>query len=452
MFDGVKVVLNPDELPTKWYNILADLPAPLPPPLHPLTKEPAGPPDLIPLFPVALLQQEMSPERYIPIPEELQEAYRRLGRPSPLYRAKRLEEYLDTPAKIYYKREDLSPTGSHKPNTAIAQAYFAMKEGVERITTETGAGQWGSALSLACALFDIKCRVYMVGVSYDQKPYRRILMQTYGSEVFRSPSNNTEVGRSVLKETPDHPGSLGLAISEAVEDALNDDKIKYSLGSVLNHVLLHQTIVGQEVKKQFEEIGEYPDMMLGCVGGGSNFAGFFYPFVPDKLKGKDIRFIAVEPKAVPTLTRAPYAYDYGDTGQLAPIVKMYTLGHKFVPPPLHAGGLRYHGDAPTLCLLQKEGILESVAYHQIETFEAGVIFAKTEGLVPAPETNHAIVAVIREAQKCKETGEEKIIAFNYSGHGHFDLKGYEEYLAGNLVDYEMPQKEIEKSLECLPKV
>ncbi len=375
-----------------------------------------------------------------------------MGRPSPLYRAKRLEEYLDTPAKIFYKREDLSPTGSHKPNTAIAQAYFAKQEGVEKYCTETGAGQWGSALSLACSMFDIKCRVYMVGVSYDQKPYRRILMQTYGSEVFRSPSQNTEVGRNTLKENPDHPGSLGLAISEAVEDAIKDEKIKYSLGSVLNHVLLHQTIVGLEVKKQFEEIGEYPDMMIGCVGGGSNFSGFFYPFVPDKLKGKDIRFIAVEPKAVPTLTRAPYAYDYGDTGQLAPIVKMYTLGHKFVPPPLHAGGLRYHGDAPTLCLLQKEGVVESVAYHQRETFEAGVIFAKTEGLVAAPETNHAIVHAIREAQKCKETGEEKVIAFNYSGHGNFDLKGYEEYLAGNLIDYEMPQEVIDKSLQVLPKV
>ena len=452
MFDGVKVVLNPDELPTKWYNILADLPAPFPPYLHPGTKEPVGPPDMIPFFPVGLLQQEVSQERYIAIPDELQEAYRRLGRPSPLYRAKRLEEYLDTPAKIYYKREDLSPTGSHKPNTAIAQAYFAKEEGVERYCTETGAGQWGSALSLACAMFDIKCRVYMVGVSYDQKPYRRILMQVYGSEVFRSPSNNTEVGRRILQETPDHPGSLGLAISEAMEEAKNDEKTKYSLGSVLNHVLLHQTIVGQEVKKQFEEIGEYPDIMIGCVGGGSNFSGFCFPFIPDKLKGKDIRFISVEPKAVPTLTRAPYAYDFGDTGQLTPLIQMYTLGHTFVPPPLHAGGLRYHGDAPTLCLLQKEGIMESVAYHQRETFEAGMIFAKTEGLVAAPETNHAIVAAIREAQKCKETGEEKVIAFNYSGNGHFDLKGYEEYLAGNLVDYEMPQEVIDKSLEILPKV
>ncbi len=431
-FDGRKVILDPEEMPKEWYNILPDLPKPLPPPLNPATKEPVKPEELEPIFPKALIKQEMSTERWIRIPEEVLEVYR-LWRPTPLIRAKRLEEALKTPAKIYYKYEGTSPPGSHKPNTAVAQAYYNMKEGVERLTTETGAGQWGSALSFATRLFDLKCTVYMVKISYQQKPYRRILMETWGGEVIPSPSNRTESGRKVLEQDPDSPGSLGIAISEAVEDAAKNENTKYSLGSVLNHVLMHQTIIGLEVKKQLESIDEKPDILIGCVGGGSNFAGLTYPFIKDAKK-EGIRIIAVEPAACPTLTAGKYDYDFGDTAGLTPLLKMYTLGHTFVPPPIHAGGLRYHGDAPTLSLLYAEGLIEAVAVKQIPTFEAGVLFARTEGIIPAPESNHAIRVAIDEALKAKETGEEKTIVFNLSGHGYFDLAAYDDFLYGRLKD------------------
>ncbi|AEA47368.1 TrpB-like pyridoxal phosphate-dependent enzyme [Archaeoglobus veneficus] len=431
-FDGRKVILDPEEMPREWYNILPDLPKPLPPPLHPVTKEPIKPSDLEPIFPKELIKQEMSDERWIRIPEEVLEVYR-LWRPTPLIRAKRLEEALKTPAKIYYKYEGVSPPGSHKPNTAVAQAYYNMKEGVERLTTETGAGQWGSALSFATRLFDMKCTVYMVKVSYHQKPYRRILMETWGGEVIPSPSDRTESGRRILEKDPDNTGSLGIAISEAVEDAAKHENTNYSLGSVLNHVLLHQTIIGLEAKKQFELIDEKPDVLIGCVGGGSNFAGFCYPFIKDAEK-EGIRIVAVEPAACPTLTAGEYRYDYGDTVGLTPLLMMYTLGHDFMPPPIHAGGLRYHGDAPTLSLLVAEGVIEAVAVKQIPTFEAGLLFARTEGIVPAPESNHAIRVAIDEALKAKEEGEEKVIAFNLSGHGYFDLAAYDDYLYGRLKD------------------
>lgn len=432
--EEIKVLLDMEEMPKKWYNILPDLPEPLPPPLHPATKQPVGPQDLAPIFPMELIKQEVSQERYISIPEEVWEAYYRVGRPTPLYRARRLEKYLNTPAKIYYKREDVSFAGSHKPNTAIAQAYYNKKEGVERLATETGAGQWGSALSLGCAMFGLKCIVFMVRVSYNQKPYRRILMELYGSKVLASPSKETEVGRKILAQKPEHPGSLGVAISEAIETAVKDEKTKYSLGSVLNYVLLHQTVVGQEVIAQFEKIDATPDVMIGCVGGGSNFSGFMYPMLGKKLRKESdgTRFIGVEPVSCPSLTEGEYRYDFGDTAGLTPLIKMYTVGHDFVPPPIHAGGLRYHGDAPSLCLLVNKGIVEAVAYNQVEAFEAGAIFTKTEGLCPAPETNHAIKAVIDEALKAKKTGERKVIAFNFSGHGLLDLQGYSDYLEGKL--------------------
>jgi tryptophan synthase beta chain len=430
--DGRKVVLSEDEMPKKWYNILPDLPKPLPPPLHPATREPIKPSDLEPIFPKGLIKQEVSDERWIRIPEEVVEIYRS-WRPTPLIRAKRLEETLKTPARIYYKYEGLSPPGSHKPNTAVAQAYYNMKEGVERLTTETGAGQWGSALTFATSLFDMECTVYMVRVSYQQKPYRRILMETWGGEVIPSPSDRTESGKRILEKDPESPGSLGIAISEAVEDAANNENTKYSLGSVLNHVLLHQTIIGLEAKRQFEIIDEKPDVLIGCVGGGSNFAGFCYPFIREAKKN-GIRLIAVEPSACPTLTAGEYRYDYGDTAGLTPLLVMYTLGHDFVPPPIHAGGLRYHGDAPTLSLLVKEEVIEAVAVKQIPTFEAGMLFAKTEGIVPAPESNHAIRVVIDEALKARESGEEKVIAFNLSGHGYFDLAAYDDYIQGRLKD------------------
>ncbi len=432
--EEIKVLLDMEEMPKRWYNILPDLPEPLPPPLHPATKQPVGPQDLAPIFPMELIKQEVSRERYIPIPEEVLEAYYRVGRPTPLYRARRLEKYLNTPAKIYYKREDVSFAGSHKPNTAIAQAYYNKKEGVERLATETGAGQWGSALSLSCAMFGMKCIVFMVKVSYAQKPYRRILMELYGSKVLASPSKETEVGRKILAKIPDHPGSLGVAISEAIETAAKDEKTKYSLGSVLNHVLLHQTIVGQEVIAQFEKIDAVPDVMMGCVGGGSNFSGFMYPLLGRKLRKESdgTRFVGVEPVSCPSLTKGEYRYDFGDTAGLTPLIKMYTVGHDFVPPPIHAGGLRYHGDAPSLCLLVNKRIVEAVAYDQVEAFEAGAIFTRTEGLCPAPETNHAIKAVIDEALKAKKTGEKRVIAFNFSGHGLLDLQGYGDYLEGKL--------------------
>lgn len=448
----VKILLTEKELPETWYNIIPDLPKPLPPVLHPATGKPVTPDDLSPIFPLGLIMQEVSNQRYIEIPEEVREIYK-LYRPTPVFRAKRLEKFLDTPAKIYYKYEGWSPPGSHKPNTAIAQAYYNKKEGVKRLTTETGAGQWGSALAFACKLLGLECTVYMVKVSYHQKPYRRILMESYGAKVIPSPSENTNAGKKILQKNPDSPGSLGIAISEAVEDAVTHSDTKYSLGSVLNHVLLHQTIIGCEAKLQMEKIGEYPDILIGCVGGGSNFAGFSFPFLQDKLKkGKNIRAIAVEPKSCPTLTKGLYRYDFGDTAGLTPLIKMYTLGHKFVPAPIHAGGLRYHGDAPLLCLLYDEKIIEAVAYNQIEVFKAAVEFTQVEGILPAPESAHAIKCVMDEAIKCREEGKSKVIFFNLSGHGYFDLQAYSDYFSGKLKDYELSEEEIKKSLESLPQV
>ncbi|TDA31594.1 MAG: TrpB-like pyridoxal phosphate-dependent enzyme, partial [Hadesarchaea archaeon] len=403
------------------------------------------------IFPKELIRQEVSRERWIPIPEEVREVYR-IWRPTPLYRAVRLERMLKTPARIYYKWEGVSPPGSHKPNTSVAQAYYNMKEGVERLTTETGAGQWGSALAFATMLFGLKCTIYMVRVSYEQKPYRRILMEIWGAECIPSPSNRTEYGRKVLKEDPQNPGSLGIAISEAIEDAVTHPNTKYSLGSVLNHVLLHQTVVGLEAKKQMEMAGEYPDVIFGCVGGGSNYAGLLFPFMADKLTGKkpELQAFSCEPKACPTLTRGIYTYDHGDAAGLTPLLKMFTLGHTFVPPPIHAGGLRYHGDAPLLCKLTKEGYVGALAYHQNEVFEAARLFAQAEGFVVAPETAHAVKAVVDEALRCKRTGEEKVILFNCSGHGLLDLGAWSAYLEGKLEDYEYPKELVEKALMQLP--
>jgi len=447
-----KIFLTEEEMPKQWYNINPDLPKPLAPPLNPQTGKPLGPDDLSILFPMELIKQEMSMERFIDIPEELLQIYR-MWRPSPLVRATRLEKFLDTPAKIYYKNESVSPAGSHKPNTAVAQAYYNKKEGVKELVTETGAGQWGSALSLACSLLGLDLTVYMVRCSYDQKPYRKMMMKIWGAQCIASPSNTTEAGKAILAKDPDCTGSLGMAISEAVEIAAKSGgKIKYSLGSVLNHVLMHQTIVGLETKKQLEKAGVEPDILIGCVGGGSNFSGFAFPFIPDKIAGKDIRIIGVEPIACPTLTKGPFAYDYGDTAKMAPIVKMYTLGHDFIPKPIHAGGLRYHGMAPQVSLLVNEKIIEAVALPQNPVFEASMNFANTEGIIPAPETAHAIKAVVDEALKCKETGEEKVIVFNFSGHGHFDLSAYDAYMSGNLVNYEYPEEKIKESLKNLPKV
>ena len=447
-----KIFLTEEEMPRQWYNINPDLPKPLAPPLNPQNGKPLTPEDLSILFPMELIKQEMSMERFIDIPEELLQIYR-MWRPSPLVRATRLEKFLDTPAKIYYKNESVSPAGSHKPNTAIAQAYYNKKEGVGKLVTETGAGQWGSALSFACSLLDLDLTVYMVRCSYDQKPYRKMMMKIWGAQCIASPSNTTEVGKAVLAKDPDCTGSLGMAISEAVEVAAKSGgKIKYSLGSVLNHVLMHQSIVGLETKKQLEKAGVEPDILIGCVGGGSNFAGFAFPFIPDKIAGKDMRIIGVEPIACPTLTKGPFAYDYGDTAKMAPISKMYTLGHDFIPKPIHAGGLRYHGMAPQVSLLVNEKIIEAVALPQNPVFEASMNFANTEGIIPAPETAHAIKTTVDEALKCKETGEEKVIVFNFSGHGHFDLSAYDAYLDGKLEDYEYPDEKIKESLKNLPKV
>jgi tryptophan synthase beta chain len=451
MAKKTKILLREKEIPTQWYNIAADLPRPLDPPLHPATHQPLGPGDLAPIFPMGLIMQEVSAERWIDIPDEVLDAYR-LYRPTPLHRARRLEKVLDTPAKIYYKYEGVSPPGSHKPNTAIAQAYYNKQEGVKRLATETGAGQWGSALAFACRLFDLECTVYMVRVSYNQKPYRRLMMETWGAECFPSPTDRTAAGRKILAQDSDSPGSLGIAISEAVEDAMSRDDTRYSLGSVLNHVLLHQTIVGLETKKQLEMAGDYPDVVIGCVGGGSNFGGFSFPFVADRLAGNKVRALAVEPTACPTLTKGQYRYDFGDTVGLAPMVRMYTLGHTFVPPGIHAGGLRYHGDSPLLSLLVHEGYMEAVAYHQTECFEAAVTFARTEGIIPAPEAAHAIKAVFDEALAAKQAGEKRVIASNLSGHGHFDLAAYDDYLTGKLVDYELPQEQIDAALAELPTV
>ncbi len=451
MRDLVKVVLPDSELPKAWYNILADLPTPPPPPLHPGTKQPVGPADLEPLFPREIILQEVSTERWIEIPEPVREVYR-LWRPTPLIRARRLEAALRTPARIYYKYEGTSPAGSHKPNTAVAQAFYNQQAGVRRLTTETGAGQWGSALAMACQMFGLECTVYMVRVSYQQKPYRRVLMETWGAEVVPSPSDRTRAGRAIREQNPDSPGSLGIAISEAVEDAATHDDTKYSLGSVLNHVLLHQTVIGLEAKRQMELFDDYPDVVIGCIGGGSNFAGLSFPFLQDKLRGRDLRVVAVEPTACPTLTRGRYLYDFGDTARMTPLVKMYTLGHTFVPPRIHAGGLRYHGDAPTVCLLYDQGYIEAVAYPQNAVFEAAVTFARTEGIPPAPESAHAVRRAIDEALACRESGESKAILFNLSGHGHFDLAAYEEYLAGRLQDFDYPEADIQRALEGLEEL
>jgi len=426
-----KIELPSDEVPKSWYNINADLPAEIPAPKNSDGRKQVE--SLPKIFSRGVLEQEFSTERYIDIPKEVRDLYMRMGRPSPLFRAKSLEEKLNTPAKIYYKREDTSPTGSHKLNSAIPQAYYAKKDGVERLTTETGAGQWGTALSLACSQMDIDCTVYMVKVSFDQKPFRKTIMGIYGGEVYPSPSKHTEAGREVLAKNPDHPGSLGIAISEAIEDALNNDSVYYSLGSVLNHVMLHQTVIGQEVKKQLEIAEEEADVMIGCVGGGSNFAGFTFPFLKDKIDGNsDCEFIGVEPSSCPTLTKGDYEFDFGDTSGFTPLLKMFSLGHDFVAPSLHSGGLRYHGMSPQVSLLKNEGYIEARSAHQDEVFNAGVLFAKSEGVVPAPESTHAIKVAIDEAKKCKETGEEKTIVFNLSGHGLLDLVGYDKHLSGDL--------------------
>ena len=433
MVKNFKITLSSDEVPKNWYNINADLPEPLPKP-----KNSEGHDQIAALekaFTKAALEQEFSTERYIKIPNEVRELYMQMGRPSPLFRATRLEEKLNTPAKIYYKREDTSPTGSHKLNSAIPQAYFAKKEGVERLTTETGAGQWGTALSLACNLLDLECTVYMVRVSFNQKPDRKNIMNIYDGQVFASPSNNTKVGREILEKDPDHPGSLGIAISEAMEEALEYDNVKYTLGSVLNHVMLHQTVIGQELKVQLEKAEEEPDVMIACTGGGSNFAGALFPFIKDKIDGNsDTQFIGVEPSACPTLTKGSYEYDFGDTNGFTPLMKMYTLGHDFVAPTVHAGGLRYHGMSPQVSLLADHGLFEARSAHQQDVFKAGIMFARNEGVLPAPETTHAIKAGIDEALKAKETGEEKTIVINFSGHGMLDLKGYASYFEGTMLN------------------
>ena len=451
--ETVRFDLSQSDIPRQWYNLQADLPRPLPPVLHPGTKQPVGPDDLSPLFPMALIGQEVSQDRHIDIPEEVREIYK-LWRPTPLLRARRLEKFLDTPAHIYYKYEGVSPSGSHKLNTATAQAYYNKQEGISGLTTETGAGQWGTALSQACNFFDLECIVYMVRISYEQKPYRRSMMQTFGASVTPSPSDTTQAGRAILEKDPESTGSLGIAISEAVEvAATSEGKYKYALGSVLNHVLLHQTVIGQECLKQMELAGEYPDVVVGPTGGGSNFAGITFPFAHKNLtEGKQTRLLGVEPAACPSLTRGKYAYDFGDTVGMTPLVKMYTLGHNFVPPPLHAGGLRYHGMASMICELYDQGLMEAAAIPQMETFKAAVDFARTEGIVPAPEAAHGIAGAIREAISAKEAGEKRVILFNLCGHGHFDMSAYDAYLSDQLSDYEYPQAQIEAAMAELPQV
>jgi tryptophan synthase beta chain len=445
-----KILLDEQDMPSHWYNVIADMPQPPAPYLGPDGK-PVPPEALAALFPPPLLEQEMSTQRWIPIPEEVQEAYR-LWRPSPLFRAHNLEALLETPAHIYYKYEGVSPAGSHKPNTAIPQAYYNKICGIQRLSTETGAGQWGCSLALAGCIFGLEVRVYMVKVSYEQKPYRRSMMQTWGAEVLASPSPMTQAGRNLLKQDPNNPGSLGIAISEAVEEAASRSDTNYALGSVLNHVLLHQTVIGLETKKQLEKVGAFPDVIFAPCGGGSNVGGMMFPFVADKASGKEIRLVAVEPTSCPTLTRGHYAYDYGDSVGLTPLMLMYTLGHDFMPPSIHAGGLRYHGDSALVSQLCKEGILEALAVPQVATFEAGVLFAQAQGIIPAPESNHAIYAAIEEARRCKETGEAKTILFTLSGHGHFDMGAYDKYLNGALEDYEYPEEAIKAALDHLPKV
>jgi tryptophan synthase beta chain len=444
-----RFTLGEEQIPKAWYNISADLPVPQSPPLHPGTHQPLGPADLAPLFPMALIMQEVSTEREIEIPEPVRDLYKQY-RPSPLTRALRLEKALDTPAHIYYKYEGGSPAGSHKPNTAIPQAFYNKEEGINRIATETGAGQWGSALAHAGAMFGIEVKVYMVRASYDQKPYRRLMMETYGASVVASPSMDTAAGRAILAEHPGSTGSLGIAISEAVEDTVMREDTHYSLGSVLNHVMLHQTVIGLESIKQMEMAGEEPDIIIACAGGGSNFAGLAFPWLGQTFRGgRKYRVIAVEPEAAPSMTRGRYAYDYGDTAKMAPMVKMYTLGHDFIPEPIHAGGLRYHGMSPQVSLLKHEGFIEARSVHQRPCFEAGIQFARTEGLIPAPESTHAIRAAIDEALECKKTGEKKVILFNLSGHGYFDMTSYQRYLSGQLEDYEYPAEEVKHALEAV---
>jgi tryptophan synthase beta chain len=455
MTETLQFNLKPDDLPTAWYNILPDMAAagmPPFPPLHPGTKQPLGPDDLAPLFPEALIMQEVSTEPWIDIPGPVLDIYR-MWRPTPLMRARRLEQALQTPAHIYFKYEGTSPAGSHKPNTAVAQAYYNKEAGIRRLATETGAGQWGSALAMACAFFDLDCLVFMVKASYEQKPYRRVFIETMGAEVLPSPTSTTQAGKAVLEEHPDSTGSLGIAISEAVEVAATNPDTNYSLGSVLNHVLLHQTVIGQEAKKQMEMTGEAPDVVIGCVGGGSNYAGLAYPFMQDRLAGKtQTRFIATEPAACPTLTKGVYAYDFGDTGEMTPLAAMYTLGHTFVPAPVHAGGLRYHGDAPSLSALVKGGHMEARAYTQNQVFEAGVQFARTQGIIPGPEPTHAIKAAIEEALDAKEKGDERVILIGLSGHGHFDMQAYDDYLHGRLPEVEFEQEALDAGLAHLPDV
>ncbi len=453
--ESIKIPLNESDIPRQWYNLAADLPTPMLPPLGP-DGNPVSPDMLAPVFPMNLIEQEVSTDRWIDIPDEILDILYR-WRPAPLRRAVYLEKHLDTPARIYYKDESVSPPGSHKPNTAVVQAWYNKQFGIERLTTETGAGQWGSALAFACQLVGLECKVFMVRISFDQKPFRKMMMTTWGANCVASPSSETNAGRKVLEEMPDTPGSLGIAISEAIEQAVTDQsgKTRYSLGSVLNHVMLHQTIIGLEAKKQLEIAGvKQPDIVIGCAGGGSNFAGLSFPFIADKINGADIKVMPVEPTACPTMTRAPFAYDFGDTACTTPLLAMYTLGHAFVPPPIHAGGLRYHGMAPLVCQSIVEGLMEPRAYHQLQSYEAAVTWSRTEGFIPAPETSQALAAVIDEAKKAKEEGTEKVILFNYSGHGLMDLTGYDAYLSGKLTDYELPEEELQKytkDLETLPK-
>ncbi|MDH5307501.1 MAG: TrpB-like pyridoxal phosphate-dependent enzyme [Myxococcales bacterium] len=450
---GTKFVLREDEIPRQWYNIQADMPTPLQPPLHPATKAPVGPDDLAPIFPMNLIEQEMCTDRWIDIPESVLEKLL-LWRPAPLYRAHAFERALGTPAKIYYKHEGTSPPGSHKPNTAIAQAYYNREAGIRRLTTETGAGQWGSALAFACSQFGLECKVYMVRISFEQKPFRKMMMAVWGAECIPSPSDQTAAGRKILAESPDTPGSLGIAISEAVEEAVGRDDTCYSLGSVLNHVLLHQTVIGLEAQKQMKLAGDEPDVVIGCVGGGSNFAGLAFPYVRDRIHGREVRIVATEPKACPTLTRAKFSYDYGDTVGMTPLMPMHSLGHGFVPEPIHAGGLRYHGVAPLISQLVNDQLIEPRAYHQLECYEASVLWARSEGFIPAPETAHAIAGVVEEAKRAKEEGRERVILFNWSGHGLMDLVGYDKYLSGQLSDFELPDADLERfaaSMTNFPK-
>ncbi len=446
-----RILLGESDIPAAWYNLLADLPQVPPPPLDPATNQPMDPAKLARVFARGLLEQEMSCERWIAIPEEVRKIYA-IWRPTPLVRASGLEQALGTPARIYFKDESHSPPGSHKPNTAVAQVYYNKIEGIQRLSTETGAGQWGAALSFACTMFDVKCKVFMVKVSYHQKPYRRMMMHIWGGDVTASPSMETQCGRAILEKDPDCPGSLGIAISEAVEAAVTQEGVRYTLGSVLNHVLLHQTVIGLEAEKQMQLAEDYPDIVMGCVGGGSNFAGLTFPFLRHKLAGREIRFIACEPHSCPSMSRGQYRYDFGDTAKLTPLVKMHTLGHSFMPPGIHAGGLRYHGMAPMVSLAKELGLIEAAAFHQIECFEAAKLFAATEGIIPAPESSHAIRGAIVEALRCKETSQEKCILFNLSGHGLCDLGSYEKFFGGHLEDYAYPQEKIEAALAELPVI